>query len=93
MMTEDLDAFLDTDDFAVAATVGASTVNGVFDNGHAEVLEHYAGTKPTFLCTEDSLPALTLGVSTIVISSTTYLIVGRMPDGFGLVTLVLEAGS
>jgi len=73
------------------ATIGASSVDGVFDNGHALALDVAAGTRPSFLCNEDDLPALTLGTTTAVINSTTYTIVEREPDGMGLTTLVLEA--
>lgn len=78
-------------DFAVTATVGASTVTGLFDNGYGEALDYAAGSKPSFMCVEDDLPAMTLGTTTATIGGTTYTIVETKPDGFGLATLVLEA--
>ena len=90
MIAEDLDAFLDTDDFAVPGTIGASTVNGIFDNGYAAALQFAAGTKPTFLCKTADLPTVTLGTTTITINGTSYVIQEREPDGYGLETLVLE---
>jgi hypothetical protein len=90
MMTEDLDEFLDTDDFAVPGTIGASTVNGIFDNGYGEALDYAAGTKPTFLCKTADLPSITEGTTTVTIGGTAYVIAKRQPDGHGLETLVLE---
>lgn len=89
-ITLDPAELLDTDDFAVAATIGASTVNGIFDRPYGETFDLVAGSKPTFLCAESDLPSLTLGTSTAVINGDTWLIVERQPDGHGLVTLVLE---
>jgi hypothetical protein len=88
---EDLDVFINTGDFAEAATVGASTVNGIFFNGYGESLDYAAGSKPSFLCKVADLPALTLGTTSAVISSATYTIVENQPDGHGLTTLILEA--
>lgn len=88
--TEALDDFFDTDDFATNATIGASTVPGILDNGYAEAFGMAAGSKPTFLCKVADLPTITLGTTTAVIAGTTYTIVERQPDGHGLVTLVLE---
>lgn len=88
---ETLADFLDTDDFAITATVGASSVDGIFNNGYAESFGVVAGSQPTFLCKVSDLPAITLGTTTAVINSTTYTIVEKQPDGFGLTTLVLEA--
>lgn len=90
MMTETLSDFLNTDEFATAALVGASAVNGIFDNGYAEAFGIAAGTKPTFLCKVADLPALTLGTTTAVIGGVTYTIVENQPDGLGLTTLTLE---
>lgn len=91
MMTESLDEFLDTDDFAVDATIGGSTVAGLFNNGYAEAFDIAAGSKPTFLCKVADLPTLTLGTSTAVIGGTTYTIVENQADGYGLTTLTLQS--
>jgi hypothetical protein len=90
--TEDLTQFFDTDDFGVAATIGATTVNGIFENqflgvpGEAAV----AASTPTFTCQTSALPAITRGSTQATISAVTYTIVGVHPDGTGVTLLVLE---
>lgn len=91
MMTETLSDFLNTDEFATAATIGASTVNGIFDHGYAEAFGIVGGTKPTFLCKVADLPTLTLGTTTAVIGGVTYTVAETQPDGLGLTLLMLEA--
>lgn len=91
MMTEALDDFLSIDDFATAATIGASTVNGIFDKAYAESFGIAAGSRPMLLCKVADLPAITLGTTTAVIGGVTYTVAENQPDGFGLTTLVLEA--
>ena len=88
---ETLADFLDTDDFAITATIGASSVDGIFNNGYEESFGMAAGSKPSFLCKVADLPALTLGTTTAVINSITYTVQENQPDGFGLTTLMLEA--
>ena len=87
---EDLDAFLDTGDFAEAATIGAATVNGILFDGYGQALEYASGSKPSFLCKVADLPTITLGTTTAVIGGTTYTIVENQPDGHGLTTLIME---
>lgn len=90
--TEDLTQFFDTDDFGVAATIGAATVNGIFENqflgapGEAPV----AGTVPTFTCRTTDVSSVVSGTSTAVINSATYTVVGIHPDGTGVTTLILR---
>lgn len=91
MFTENLAAFIDTDDFAVAGTIGSTTVNGIFDKPTADALEFAAGRRLTFMCIGSDLPAITLGTTTLVIAATTYTIVENNDDGQGLNTLTLEA--
>lgn len=90
MMTETLADFLSTNEFAVAATIGASTVNGLLDKPTANALDYAAGRRITFICAAADLPAFTLGTTTLTIGSTTYTIVNDDDDGFGLTTLTLE---
>ena len=88
----DTDELMDTEDFAVEATIGATTINGIFDNGYSEALDAaYAGAAPTFLCATADLPAITRGTTQITLDGETYTIVERKPDGHGLETLVLES--
>ena len=88
-LVEDFTPFLT--DFATDATIAASSVKGLFDNGYAEALAPAAGSAPTFLCKVPDLPSITLGTTTISIDGDSYTIVENKPDGFGLTTLVLES--
>lgn len=90
MFTENLDDFIATADFAITATIGASSVAGIFDNGYGVAMEFAAGSKPSLICQVADLPAITLGTTACVIDGNTYTIVENQPDGFGLTTLVLE---
>ena len=74
-----------------SATIGASSVEGVFVTEYAEALDVAAGSKPVFHCVASALPSITLGTTTAVINSTTYTIVESHPDGTGMTLLVLEA--
>ncbi len=94
MFTEDLSEFFDqAHGFAVVATIGAASVNGVFDDAYFGVDTNgieVAGSQPRFLCAVASLPTITLGTTTAVINSTTYTIVETQPDGTGLTALILR---
>lgn len=95
MMTEDLTVFLDTDEFAQAATykaggVGAGvTVNVIFDEpdqGHFQI----AGTGPAALGQASDFASFT-NADTITIGATTYTIVTTRPQDDGaFVELQLE---
>jgi hypothetical protein len=88
--TEDLGAFLLTDDFAITVTIGGASVNGLWDNADA-ITFNVAGTKPTFLCKESDVAAISIGTTTLTNGSTVYTIIDSQPDGHGLVSLILEA--
>lgn len=90
--TEDLTPFFDTDDFAVAATYnGSTTVNGIFDNGFASVGAGpgVEGSLPSFTCRAADVSSAAHG-DTLVISGTTYSVVGVHPDGTGVMVLALS---
>ena len=87
-------AMLDTDEFAVAATYnGGAIVNGIFDNEYAGVLDGAGApvesTRPVFYCRTADVASAVHG-DTLVISGTTYNVVGVEPDGAGMTTLILE---
>ncbi len=92
MFTEDLDAFLSTDEHALAATLqGGTTVNGIFDADYVDTLG-MAGTNPVFVCKASAVAAGDIG-KTLVISSTTYTIRNRQPiDDGAFVRLQLTTG-
>lgn len=91
--TEDLAQFLDTDDFAVAATYnGSTTVNGILDQEYYEVGVGDAGvesSQPVFLCRTADVPAAAHG-DTLLIDAITYKVRGVQPDGTGLTRLALK---
>jgi hypothetical protein len=91
MFTEDLTVFLNTGDFAIAATYdGSTTVNGIFDAEYADAFG-VAGTSPAFTCRAADIPAAGVG-NTLVVSGVTYRIRNRMPQDDGAVVILkLEA--
>lgn len=88
MFTEDLTAFFNTAEHATAALVGATTVNGIFDEpGRDDV--GIGSTRPTFMCATASLPIGYL-TANIVINGRTFKVAGKPdPDETGAV-LTLE---
>jgi len=93
MFTEDLSEFLDeTHGFAVSATIGASSVSGIFDNAYfgADLGVDVAGSQPRFMCKVADLPSITVGTTTAEIESVTYTIVDDQPDGHGMTVLILR---
>jgi hypothetical protein len=92
---EDLDEFLDVDEFADGAIYtptggSSSTVLGIFDDGY---LEQFGGSvedaAPTFLCKASSVPNLAQG-DAFIIRGVTYESFGNEPDGTGMVRIRLE---
>lgn len=90
--------FVDTDDFAVAATYtpaggAAATVNGNFDSAYADVELGGAGAvegeQLRFVCRTADVSSARHG-DTLAISGTTYIVRGVRPDGTGMTTLWLE---
>lgn len=88
MFTEDLSEFLNADELATNATIGALTVAGIFDNQFVEVLG-VEGLRPIFTCAASDVPSIGHG-DNVTINSTLYKVVGVQPDGTGLTSLILE---
>lgn len=94
---EDIDAFFDTDDFAVAATYtpsggSASTVNGIFDDEYFDEVGGpvgIEGSQPKFMCKLEDVSAVSQG-DALSVGGITYQIVNVQKDGTGIVVLVLE---
>jgi hypothetical protein len=91
MFTEDLDAFLSADDFAIAATLqGGGTVNVIFDRAVLNDLG-IAGTSPQALAKASAVSTANVG-QTLTISGTAYTIMRRDPmDDGAFVLLDLKA--
>lgn len=79
---------------AVADFGAGVTVEGLFDQPYAEAFDLITGSKPSFRALAAALPAITIGVTTVEISTVavvgTYTISESQPDGAGMVTLILE---
>lgn len=86
--TEDFTEFFDTGDFAVTATVGGSSVNGIFDYEYVEVND-IAGEAPVLMLSTADAGSAAYGTACVV-NSTNYLIRVRKDDGVGVTTLILE---
>ena len=85
--TEDLTAFFDTDDFAVAATYdGSTTINVIFDAAYLDV-NGIGGTNPTALCATADVAADPTG-KTLVVNSVNYVIRGFEPQDNGATVLL-----
>jgi hypothetical protein len=90
--TEDLDAFLDTDEFAVTATLAGGAVSVIFDKAYLAALGGQAdATEPMCLLKSSDVTAHALAFgSAITIAGTAYTVRGIHPDGTGLTSLLLE---
>jgi hypothetical protein len=90
MFAEDLSAFFNTAEHAEVATVGATPVNGIFDEPARDDIG-VGSTRPTFMCASASLPA---GYKTavIVIRSRTFKVAGApdVDETGGVTTLELQ---
>jgi hypothetical protein len=77
VFTEDLTAFFDPAEHADTALVGATPVDGIFDEpSRDDVL--IGSTRPTFMCATATLPA-GFKTATIVIRSRNFKVAGA-PD-------------
>ena len=98
---EDLDAFLNVDEFAVAATVhfqdgGSQVVRGIFDDPYlnAELGEYdMDSSRPRLTCKLSDVLAVRRG-DTVQIDGKTYdVLTGAQPDGTGMAMLDLAVQS
>ena len=91
-------AFVNPDDFGVAATYtpvagGAVTVNGIYDNPFAAAGEFeqvgFASTEPRFTCRSADLPNGAGNGDQIVISGTAYTVRVIEPDETGDMSILV----
>ena len=81
---------LDDDEFALEATIGSNTFNGILTDEYIETAD-FSGSVPVFVC--DESVATTAGASvgaTITINSVAYTIRALEPDGTKMSRLRLE---
>jgi len=92
-LTTDLDTFLDTTDFAVAATLnGTTAINVIFDAAYEAVnlqTGEVEGAAPVAICKSSDVSGVSHG-DTLDVNGTTYYVRGIQPDGTGLTTLILS---
>lgn len=88
MFAEDLSVFMDTDDFAVTATVDGSSVEGILGNEFV-LVDFIESKKPTFDCATADVVGVAHG-GTVTVGSDTYKVRGIQPDGTGMTKLILE---
>jgi len=88
MFSEDLSIFMDTEDFATAADINGSTVNGILGNEFVQV-DYVESKAPAFECAAADVVGVAHG-DTVTISSDSYKVRGIQPDGTGLVKLIME---
>jgi hypothetical protein len=95
VFAEDLSPFFSTDGFAIAATLGAAAVTGVFEAGFQDApLDGFgpASSSPTFTLPSANVPANPLGLALVVASgfaAGTYRVANARHDGTGVCTLDL----
>lgn len=92
--TEDLDTFLDTDEFAVTATLtGGATVSVIFDKAYIAAMGGQVdATEPMCLLKTSDVAARSIAFgTTLTIAGTAYTVRGIQPDGTGMTVLALEA--
>jgi hypothetical protein len=91
-LTNDLDIFLDDDEFAVDVILNSVTIQGIFDNEFITALEDDIGIETT----SPQAQFKTTDVSSVVhgdimtIDSVDYNIIGIQPDGTGMTLIVLS---
>lgn len=85
----DLAVFFDPDDFGVAVTIGAATVNAIFDGGYAEALG-VPGTRPTLCCRSADVSGLARGTTVVVPVHGSFKVIDEQPDSSGISRVILE---
>ena len=91
-LTNDLDIFLDVNEFAVDVIFKSNTIQGIFDNEFLAVVEDEIGVETTVpqcqFNTSDVSSAAHGDVMTI--NSIDYNIIGIQPDGTGMTLILLS---
>ena len=90
-------AFLDADEFGIAATYnGSATVYGIFENDYFDGMTEggvsVEASQPRFSCRTADVSSAAHG-DTLLLGGTTYNVVGVQPDGTGMTMLLLEDQS
>ncbi len=89
MLTENLSIFTNPSGLGDSATVGAGTINGIFERQYVEV-KNVDGYFPTFLVSDTDAATVTKNSTELVIATVTYKAVSKRPEGTGMTLLILE---
>lgn len=92
-LTTDLASILNTDEFAVTATYGGKTVNGIFDDEDVEVPIGDGTTRIIPQCMFTGRSADFNGIAdgqSLTLSGTAYTIRTWMDDGTGVIEIFME---
>ena len=77
-------------DFAVIATVGAASVQGIFDNAYQGAFSGLVpDSSPSFTCATAEVSSVVVG-DTLTLNATPYTICAIEPDGTGVTVLKLK---
>ncbi len=85
--------FFNTDDFAEAFVFSRSglTVNGIFDNDFAVIVDSVETTRPVLQLQDSDITGIRHGDTfTRVTTSVVYNVVGNEPDGTGATLVILS---
>lgn len=84
----DLDVFIDTEEFAVIATVDGLPVNGIYDRPYVDT-EEVSGYQPSLTCKTIDVSTVAED-DTVIIDGVNFRISSIEPDGTGITKLKLE---
>lgn len=88
--TEDISAFLSTDEFAVTASIDGRLVNVIFDNGYQDALSGLMESTQISCTGRTADLAASVQDTYLTIDYMTYRVNGNQPDGTGVTKLLLE---
>lgn len=91
-LTNDLDIFLNSNEFAIDITYNSTTIQGVFDAEFSSAVEGEMGiesTVPQVLVKTSDVSSAVHG-ETMTINSVVYNIIGIHPDGTGMTLILLS---
>ena len=91
-LTNDLDIFLNSDEFAVDVTYQATTIQGIFDDEFSSAVQGEMGiesTVPQVLVKTSDVPNVAHNEA-MTINSVVYKIIGIQPDGTGMTLILLS---
>ncbi len=91
-LEDDLDIFLDDEEFAVDVILNSVTIQGIFDNEFLQALEDNIGVETTHPQGQFKTSDVSSAVhgDTMTINSVVYNIIGIQPDGTGMTLILLS---